>query len=117
MALVDGVRESGRAVVVPMPDVLDLSTVTDVSLGTAELIERYPVVVFDLSAVAFCDSQGLSCLIEAHRRCEAAGHELRLAAPSRPVRRLLGMFDPREIIPRYETVEAAMVEVPDSEAS
>ncbi len=117
MALVDGVREVGNAVVVPMPDVLDLSTVSDVSSGTAGLIERYPVVIFDLSEVVFCDSQGLSCLIEAHRRCGQVSHELRLAAPTEPVERLLTMFDPREIIPRYDTVDAAVADLPRSAAS
>ncbi|MFF6771998.1 STAS domain-containing protein [Streptomyces sp. NPDC012637] len=43
----------------------------------------------DLSAVTFCDSQGLHVLSDLNRQARKAGKTLVLTAPSRPVARLL----------------------------
>ncbi|MFD8599293.1 STAS domain-containing protein [Kitasatospora sp. NPDC059646] len=53
----------------------------------AEIGDRPPVVVLDLSALGFCDSSGLNELLRA--RCNRCDVPLVLAASGRQLRRLL----------------------------
>jgi len=46
-------------------------------------------LVVDLSAVTFCDSGGLSLLVDLHKRAAALGGELRLAGVQPPVTTVL----------------------------
>ena len=58
----------------------------------AELIDAlrsHPVVIVDLSAVTFMDSQGLAAFIRAHQEAESSGGTLRLAGVPARVRQLL----------------------------
>lgn len=48
-----------------------------------------PRLLLELSAVDFLDSSGLGALVGALKSCRRAGGDLRLAAPSAPVARLL----------------------------
>ncbi|MEU9303188.1 STAS domain-containing protein [Streptomyces sp. NPDC048269] len=46
-------------------------------------------VVVDLSGLTFCDSAGLNALLRGRLIADASGRTLRLAAPTRQIRRLL----------------------------
>ncbi len=64
-------------------------------------------VVLDLSGVEFCDSVGLGVIVGAVKRVRGHGGELRLAAPSTPVRQLLALTRLDRALPPFESVEAA----------
>ena len=48
-------------------------------------------LVIELRDVTFCDSSGLRSLLRASTRCEEAGVDIRLASPSRIVRRVINL--------------------------
>jgi anti-sigma B factor antagonist len=82
------------SVVVALRGNLDLGNATVLDTTIAQILERpVPCIVVDLAGVDHCDSTGLSSLIVAHKRAEAAGGWLRLAAPSTWLRGLLGTVD------------------------
>ena len=64
-------------------------------------------VVVDLSGLEFCDSMGLSSFVDAHRRCDATGGFLRLAAPTPFLLRVLAVVGLLGRVPVYDTVAAA----------
>lgn len=66
------------------------------------------VVIADLSHTAFCDCQAIRPLIWAHQRALAASSELRLAAPSAAVQRLLTLTGAGELLQIFPTVPAAL---------
>ncbi|MEV6820371.1 STAS domain-containing protein [Nocardiopsis dassonvillei] len=67
-------------------------------------------VVVDLSGVTFFSAAGVSLLAAAWIQAEALGMDLRLAAPSEQVRRVLGLLGTHELSPVYATTEEAMLD-------
>lgn len=69
--------------------------------SSAGLIESlcamaHPILIADLSAVAFIDSSGVGSILRAKKRIEATGNKLVLARPSQPVKlvfEVLGLDD------------------------
>lgn len=88
----------------------------DLDLNSAELLsasltgffeQTVTKIVVDLAEVAFCDSVGLSALVLGHRRCQATGGYLRLAAATPFVQRLLAVVGLLGPVSLYNTVAAA----------
>lgn len=52
---------------------------------------EHGTVVLDMAAVTFCDSSGARVLVEADQHARRGGASFRIASPSAPVRRLLGL--------------------------
>jgi anti-anti-sigma factor len=69
-------------------------------------------LVLDLGGLGFCDSVGLSALIDAHRTCEARGGFLRLASPSPFLLRVLGVVGLIGRLAIYDSVAAALADDP-----
>ncbi|WP_431897250.1 STAS domain-containing protein [Nonomuraea sp. bgisy101] len=86
-------RSGSSAVVIALQGQLDLSTrallTGEVVMALAQPASRPPAVIVDLSELVFCDSSGLSALIGARWRMEAAGGRLALAGARGMVERLL----------------------------
>jgi len=75
---------------------LDLASAEDFATQVGESAGDANVVVLDLSGVTFMDSTGLAALIKIRNRLTDRGGDLRLAAASRAVERVLeltGMSD------------------------
>jgi anti-anti-sigma factor len=66
-------------------------------------------IVVDLSGLVFCDSIGLSALVDAYKWCNRQGGWLRLAAPGVFLRHTLSVVGLLAQIPAYDTVESALV--------
>ncbi|GAA2587749.1 STAS domain-containing protein [Winogradskya consettensis] len=97
------------SVVVALRGNLDLGNGTVLDTTLAQILDRpVPRVVVDLSGVDFCDSTGLSSLIVAHKRAEAAGGWFRLAAPSSWLRGLLDTVGLGIAFTIYPTVADAL---------
>jgi anti-anti-sigma factor len=69
-------------------------------------------LVLDLGGLDFCDSIGLSALVDAHRACQDRGGYLRLAAPSPFLARVLGVIGLVGRIPVYDTPADALADEP-----
>ncbi|MEU4089257.1 STAS domain-containing protein [Streptomyces aureus] len=66
------------------------------------------VTVLDLGAVTFMDSSAINVLVAANRDAAAATGQLRLAAPSEPVRRVVEIVGLDTIIACYPTLAQAL---------
>jgi anti-anti-sigma factor len=96
------------AVVVTLSGDLDLYSADGVRTCLAGLVDRAVThIVVDLGGVAFCDSVGLSAFVDGHRRCQAAGGYLRLAAATPFLRRVLSVVGLLGPVALYNTVAAA----------
>lgn len=92
---------------------IDVTTVSDLAERLAALIDdRYDHVVLDLAGVDFCDSSGLHCLFETHRRASEAGVHFGLAAAQEYMVRLLTIVGFVNVIPTFPTVADALAEAP-----
>ncbi|MER6398820.1 STAS domain-containing protein [Kitasatospora sp. NPDC001603] len=89
---------------------LDIETL----LPAQEALERAfwdnQVVIADLEQVTFCDSSALNLLLKVRANAIAAGAQLRLAAVSEPVRRLLEITGCAAVFDVCPTVGAALPE-------
>lgn len=64
-------------------------------------------LVFDLSAVTYCDASGLAVLVGTAHRAQLLDGSVRLAAISPPVERALQLTDLHRHLDVFATVEAA----------
>ena len=84
------VEHDGHAVVALRGD-LDVTGAGDVAAALAQVVDRRPTVIMDLTSLEFADCSGLRALAGARERARQAGGELLLAAPQRPVLRILSL--------------------------
>jgi anti-sigma B factor antagonist len=64
-------------------------------------------IVVDLSGVSFLDSSALGALVAAHRAQTEAGGTLKIAAPRAHVLKVFRITRLSEVIPVFDSVEAA----------
>ncbi|MEH6622985.1 MAG: STAS domain-containing protein [Dietzia maris] len=64
-------------------------------------------LVVDLSSTEFIDSSGLGALISGLKAARQAGGDLRIAAPTEQVRRVLTLTKLDKVLAAHETAEAA----------
>lgn len=65
------------------------------------------VLILDLSGITYCDSTGVSVLVHAYRRTEAAGATLALAGAAPAIFRLLSFTGLDRLFRSYDSVETA----------
>lgn len=88
LVVVETVR-SEDAITVEVAGDIDIATSSRLRAELEALLERRPgAVVLDLTRVSFCDSSGLSVLVQVNRHCAEAGIDLSLA-PSKVLLRAL----------------------------
>jgi anti-anti-sigma factor len=96
-----------------LPREIDLTNAENVSDRLVKLALSSPaveVVVADLSGTRFCDSAGVRHLLLAHRQAGASGVELRLAAASEPVLRVLELVGVDQLVRVYLDVPTALAD-------
>ncbi|MFJ8043238.1 STAS domain-containing protein [Kitasatospora sp. NPDC096147] len=91
---------------------LDVETLAPAKAALERAFWDNQVVVADLEHVTFCDSSGLNLLLKVRADALAAGAQLRLAAISRPVRRLLEITGADAAFDVHPTVRAALAHTP-----
>lgn len=96
-------------VVVTLPGEIDVTNAGDVEARiTAALAAGAGVVIADLTAMTFCDSEGLQHLLRAREKAAGAGAQLRLAiTPDTTVARIMELAGINRHIPVYPTVQRA----------
>ncbi|WP_329791500.1 STAS domain-containing protein [Lentzea sp. DG1S-22] len=65
-------------------------------------------LVVDATDLAYCDSTGISALIAAYKRAQAAGSQFGLAGLSPELMRVFQMIGLGELLPFHPTVEEAV---------
>ena len=74
----DGHEHVALTAVVTVATEVDVTTVSQLRAALVTACSTCPTVVVDMSQTAFCDSSGLTALIQARQRTRANGGELRL---------------------------------------
>jgi anti-sigma B factor antagonist len=81
--------ECGGHVIVALRGELDLLYAPAVATALVDLAVRQPRIIVDLTGLEFIDASGTAALAHGRRYARNAGGDLLLAAPRRPVRRVL----------------------------
>jgi anti-sigma B factor antagonist len=84
-----GSGECGGHVVVALRGELDLLYAPAVATALSAVAARQPWIIVDLAGLEFIDVSGIAALERGRRHARNAGGDLLLAAPRRPVRRVL----------------------------
>lgn len=96
-----------RAVVVALPEEIDLTNAAGVAERLTLAGGRHSVVIIDMSATRFCDCAGARAIVLAHKRAAEGGAELRLVVTAEPVRRIFGLLGADHLLDLYPSVKAA----------
>jgi anti-sigma B factor antagonist len=102
------VTTRGRFAVLCLSGDIDINSAPRLreQLGALRAAGQQAVVV-DLADVTFLDSSALGALVAAHRDLTGLQGELRLAAPRPNVGKVFAITRLAEVIPLYDSVEAA----------
>lgn len=87
-----GSGECGGHVVVALRGELDVLYAPAVATALEALAARRPRIIVDLARLEFIDASGMAALARGRRRARKGGGDLLLAAPRRPVRRVLAII-------------------------
>ena len=103
-----GTRELGDSVVVQPTGRLNMVAAPALREKLRELVESGSRrIVVDLSVTEFIDSSGLGALISGLKAARQAGGDLRIAAPTEQVRRVLTLTKLDRVLTAHESAEAA----------
>jgi anti-sigma B factor antagonist len=112
------VREDGFPVelmrgvpVVAAPEEIDITNAAGLRAGLLEAAGHAAFVV-DMTRTRFCDSAGISALIEAHKRARAGGGQMLLATSGAAVPRIFEITGIDRVIPSFTSLEDALAHAP-----
>jgi anti-anti-sigma factor len=90
---------------------IDLSTVPALETALLEAQSAaLATLIVDLDRVTFLDSSGISALVAAHKRANAAGTGLRIISSARAVRRPLELVGLDAVLKLFDSYDAALAE-------
>jgi anti-sigma B factor antagonist len=97
--------------VVSAPAEVDITNVNGLLQAMQSCTDpEHTTLVVDMSETTFCDSAGVSELVQAHKRAEAAGGEVRLVISGASVMRLLAIIGVDRVMPIFTSLEDAVEE-------
>jgi anti-sigma B factor antagonist len=102
-----GSGECGGHVVVALRGELDLLCAPAVATALADLAVCQPRIILNLAGLEFIDVSGTAALTHGRRHARNAGGDLLLAAPRRPVRRILAIIWEADGFPVHASVAEA----------
>jgi anti-anti-sigma factor len=96
-------------VILTLPAAIDLTNANDIrDQITAAIKPGTRVIIADLTATTFCDSQGRRALLQAHKQAGPNGTELRLLKPTQAARRVLELAGMDRVLAIYTSRQKAM---------
>ena len=102
-------RAQARPVVVTLPAEIDITNADAIGAALSFAIARSAgIVIADMTGTRFCNSSGISMLVQAHRRAAANQAELRLVVLSAAVLRALTLVRADFLLPIYPSLDAAL---------
>ena len=101
-------------VLVTLPAEIDVANADNVreQIAAAALKPGVTVIIADMTATTFCDSTGISALLQVRRQAARNGAELRLLRPSRNFTRILKLLGADRFLMVCESLEEAMMPSP-----
>ena len=88
---------------------IDMTTAPRLRDQLTQIVHRHsPHLIVDLSGITFCDSSGLTAFLGIARRAALLHGELRLAAPTDQMRKILHITGIDRWYPVRPTVQAAL---------
>jgi anti-sigma B factor antagonist len=101
----------GPCVVITIGGELDVATAPALAGYLATALDQQPGrdTILDVSGVSFADAAGLSALLAADAAARDRGRSLRLAGPSRQLRKILGITGLTARLATYPSTYAASV--------
>jgi anti-sigma B factor antagonist len=79
----------------------------------AVLAQDADMMIADMGQTTFCDSAGVTALVQVYKRANAAGATLRLVVRTPAVQRVLTLTGVSQLISMYPSVAACLGEKPD----
>ena len=103
---------------VEAPAEIDICNAEQLRTILLEAVSRgHATVVLDMTRTRFCDSEGFSMLVGAHKRALADGGGLRLVIPANTqVLRIFKVIGLGRFIPRFASLEQALLPGPAAAA-
>jgi anti-sigma B factor antagonist len=99
----------GGPTVVRLPAEIDVANAQIVGGQLAAACRRgVRVVIADMTATTFCDSQGIRALVMAWRQATATGTELRLVVPSPGIVRIMNILGVDRVLLLYGSLDEAL---------
>jgi anti-anti-sigma factor len=103
------VEQYGDRVVITLPEEIDLTHSPGIGETVRAVIRRQPaMIVADMTATTFCDSNAMHAIATAHRQAVAAGADMRLVIAHPGVRRVFVLSGFDTIISVYPDLPAAL---------
>jgi anti-sigma B factor antagonist len=104
----------GGAVVVRLPTEVDLTSADSLREALLAVLNQgaYALIV-DMTPTTFCDSAAIHSITRAARRAAASGAEIRLAASTPPVLRILSLLGIDRVLGVYPTLDEAWDSLPE----
>jgi anti-anti-sigma factor len=106
------VRMADGVPVITAPAEIDITTAAELEAVLSDWRTRgYATVVVDMTGTRFCDSAGLTELVQAHRQAVADGGGLRLVITADDaVLRILTLIGVDRVIPRFPSLQQALAQ-------
>jgi anti-sigma B factor antagonist len=97
-------------VVVSAPAEIDASNAAQLRAALVAADGSRPTVVVDMSQTVFCDSTGISALVQARDQAETGGGEVRLVITSASVLRIFAVIGADQLFPIFTSLPAALAD-------
>jgi anti-sigma B factor antagonist len=103
----------GQVAVVTLPAEIDVTTADAVREELLAILDQgVTLLVADLSKTEFCDSAGVSALVQTYRRASASGNPMRLVVATPAVRRVLSITGVDRLVDIFPSVAASLAGTP-----
>jgi anti-sigma B factor antagonist len=106
------VRPSGGLPVICVPDEVDLSNACELVAALTAAARDSATVIVDMSRTTYCDSSGISALVQASRTASAASGSLLLVTCSPIVLRVLAVTGVDRLLQVHASVPDAIAAAP-----
>ena len=97
-----------RPVLVTLPAEIDLANAHTVREKLTAAFAPGALVIADMTATRYCDSQGIRALVTAHDQATASGAVLRVVISSQAVQRVMNIMKVNTMLHIYPTIDEAL---------
>jgi anti-sigma B factor antagonist len=103
----------GQVAVVTLPGEIDVTIADSVREQLLAILDQgAALLVADLSKTEFCDSAGVSALVQTYRRASTSGTPMRLVVGTPAVQRVLSITGVDRLVDIYPSVAASLAGTP-----
>jgi anti-sigma B factor antagonist len=99
-------------VVVSAPAEIDATNAAELRAALLSAASKGPTVVVDMSQTVFCDSAGVSALVQARHRAEASGGEVWLVITNASVLRIVALTGVDQLLLVFASLPDALAARP-----